>query len=216
MKYTIDRSDESLPGSKGRKGANSDAWIVFGSAQECEVMGPCAILLIEGETHDGGLSQVNAIMSTNYASFDQLIAILDWLRSQRPDSAYSRFCLFRIAFANPQVLGRTFGAPDAMHRLNRFGTMLASTVRGTDLVARDLSVFWILTPECNSDIVSGRLREIVVKVEEFELDVVQCSVGAHVFPLEHAKESNTRALLERLAKLPAAYKFEPAQNSGVS
>jgi hypothetical protein len=174
------------------------------------------MLLDEGEAHAGCFGQANAVMNTNYASFDQLIVILDWLRNQRPDSAYSRFGLFRIAFENPQILGRTFGAADAMRRLNQFGTILASTVRRTDLVARDLSVFWILTPECNSEIMSGRLREIVIKVEEIGLDVVQCSIGAHVFPLERADESSTRALLERLASLPAAYKFEPAQDSGVS
>ena len=155
-------------------------------------------------------------MNTNYVSIDQLIVVLEWLRNQRPDSAYSHFGLFRIAFDNPQMLGSTFGAADAMRRLNQFGTLLASTVRNTDLVARDLSVFWILTPECDSEIVSGRLREIVIKVEEIGLDVVQCSVGAHVFPLEHAKEANARVLLKRLAGLPAAYKFEPAQDSGIS
>jgi hypothetical protein len=155
-------------------------------------------------------------MNTNYASIDQLIVVLDWLRNQRPDSANSRFCLFRIAFENPQLLGSTFGASDAMRRLNQFGTMLASTVRRTDLVARDLSVFWVLTPECNPEIVGGRLREIVIKVEELGLDVVQCSVGAYVFPIEHANESTARVLLDSLTSLPTAYKFEPAQSSGVS
>lgn len=155
-------------------------------------------------------------MNIDYASFERLIAVLDWLRNQRPDSAYSRFGLFRIAFEDPQILGSIFGASDAMRRLNQFGTILASTVRHTDLVARDLSVFWILTPECDSEIVGGRLREIVIKVKEIGLDVVQCSVGAYIFPLEHANESSARVLLERLASLPASYKFEPALDSRIS
>lgn len=159
---------------------------------------------------------MNTTTNTNYVSFDQLIVVLDWLRNQRPDSAFSHFGLFRIAFENPQVLGSTFGASEAMRRLNQFGSMLSSTVRHTDLVARDLSVFWILTPECDAVIVSGRLREIVSKVEEIGLDVVQCSVGAHVFPIEHANESSARVLLGRLAILPPTYKFEPAQDSGNS
>jgi len=161
-------------------------------------------------------AKMNTATNTNYVSFDQLIVVLDWLRNQRPDSAFSHFGLFRIAFENPQILGSTFGASEAMRRLNQFGTKLSSTVRNTDLVARDLSVFWILTPECDAEIVSGRLREIVIKVEEIGLDVVQCSVGAHVFPLEHANESSARVLLARLASLPATYKFEPTQDSGIS
>ena len=155
-------------------------------------------------------------MSSNLASFEQFVVVLDWLINQRPDSAYSRFCLFRIAFENPQILGSTFGASDAMRRLNQFGTMLASTVRRTDLVARDLSVFWILTPECNSEIVGGRLSEIVVKVEEIGLDVVNCTVDAHVFPHENADLSSARLLLQSLASLPAAYRFEAGPERAIS
>ena len=155
-------------------------------------------------------------MNTNYASFDRLIVILDWLRNQRADSAHSRFDLFRVAFENPQILGRTFGAADALRRLNQFGTTLASTVRRSDLVARDLSVFWILTPECNTEILGGRLFQVVTKLEEVGLDVVQRSIGAHVFPLEHADKSSVRALLEYLGSLPAVYKLEPVADSGVS
>lgn len=144
------------------------------------------------------------------------MVVLGWLMNQRPDSAYSRFCLFRIAFENPQRLGSTFGAAEAMRRLNQFGTLLASTVRHTDLVARELSVFWTLTPECNAEIVSSRLSEIVMKVEEMGLDVVPCTVGAHVFPLEHAELSSARVLLDHLAGLPADHRFGAAQDYAIS
>ncbi len=148
-------------------------------------------------------------MSAKYASIDQFIVVLDWLITQRPDSAYARFCLFRVAFDDPQTLGQTFGASEAMRRLNQFGTLLAGTVRRTDLVARDLSVFWILTPECNSEILGYRISEIVIKVEEIGLDVVKCTVDAHVFPIENADVSSARVLLDSLASLPTVYRFEP-------
>ena len=160
--------------------------------------------------------RTHAYMGANCTSIEQFMVVLDWLIRQRPDSAYSRFCLFRIAFENPQTLGSTFGAADAMRRLNQFGTLLASTVRHTDLVARELSVFWTLTPECNSEIVRSRLDEIVMKVEELGLDVVPCSVGAHVLPLEYAEISGARVLLDHLASLPAHHRFGPAHDYAIS
>ena len=155
-------------------------------------------------------------MSAKYATMDQLVVVLDWVICQRPDSAYSRFGLFRIGFDNPEILGSTFGASDAMRRLNQFGKILAATVRRTDLVARDLSVFWILTPECNSEIMGCRIKEILIKIEEIGLDVVNCTVDAHVFPIENADMSGARMLLESLASLPASYRYEAAAERGIS
>jgi hypothetical protein len=163
-----------------------------------------------------GLRQGSSIMTARVTSLEQFMVVLDWLIRQRPDSAYSRFCLFRIAFENPQLLGSTFGAADAMRRLNQFGTLLASTVRHTDLVARELSVFWTLTPECNSECVRSRLSEIVLKVEELGLDVVPCAVGAHVFPLERTEAPSARVLLDHLAGLPASHRFGTGRDYATS
>ncbi len=154
-------------------------------------------------------------MSANYATIDQFVVVLDWVISQRPDSAYSRFGMFRIAFENPEILGHTFGASEAVRRLNQFGSILASTVRRTDLVARDHSVFWVLTPECNSEILGNRIREILIKVEEIELDVVNCTVDAYVFPLANVDLSNARLLLDNLAGMPTAYQFDMATVRGI-
>ena len=154
-------------------------------------------------------------MSAKYATTDELFAVLDWLMNQRPDSAYAHFCLFQVAFDNPQVLGSTFGAAAAMRQLNQFGAMLASTLRRSELVARALSDFWILAPQCNSDMVGCRLCEIAEKVEEFGLNVVQCSIGAYLFPLAPADVTNARMLLDRLKILPPAYKFDPTRDCGM-
>ena len=151
-----------------------------------------------------------------YAPIDQFAAVLDWVMKQRPDSAYSRYSIFRVGFEDPQLLGSTFGAADAMRRLNQFGSSLAATVRKTDIVTRQVSVFWVLTPECNADMVGCRLCEIVGKVKQFELDVGHCSVGAWLFPLPGATDSAASALLAHLGTLPPAFKFEPAEDCAVS
>lgn len=151
-----------------------------------------------------------------YAPIDQFAAVLDWVMKQRPDSAYSRYSIFRVGFEDPQLLGSTFGAAEAMRRLNQFGSSLAATVRKTDIVTREVSKFWVLTPECNADMVGCRLCEIVGKVKQFELDVGPCSVGAWLFPLPDIAELTARTLLTKLETLPSAYKFEPAQDCAVT
>jgi hypothetical protein len=155
-------------------------------------------------------------MTAKCTPLEQFMVVLDWLINQRPDSAYSRFCVFRIAFENPQMLGSTFGAAEATRRLNQFGTLLAATVRRTDLVARDLSRFWVLTPECNAECVRNRLHEILTKVEEMGLDVVPCLVGAHAFPLESAEASSARVLLNHLAQLPPDHRFGAVEDYAIS
>jgi hypothetical protein len=157
-------------------------------------------------------------MSARYVRFEELSSVLEWLTCQRRESADAHFSLFRIGFENPDVLGSTFGAPDAMRRLNEFGSMLAATIRGTDLVARDLSVFWILTPECNSDMVGCRLCEIVNGVQTFGLEVVDCSVGAYLFPLKDVDLAGvgTRKIIDRLQAMPPHFKFDPAHDCAVS
>lgn len=157
-------------------------------------------------------------MSARYVSFEELSPVLEWLICQRPESVFAHFSLFRVGFENPQVLGSTFGAPDAMRRLNQFGNMLAATVRRADLVARDLAVFWILAPECNADKVGYRLCEIVNGVEEFGLDVVESSVGAYLFPLKDVNlaGAGTRKIIDRLQAMPPHFKFDPAHACAVA
>src|SRR4030067_1074258 len=118
-----------------------------------------------------------------FAPIDQFAAVLDWVMNQRPDSPYSRYSIFRVGFEDPQLLGSTFGAADAMRRLNQFGGALAGTVRKTDIVTRDVSVFWVMTPECNADMVGCRLCDIVGKVKQFGLGGGACSGGGSRFPL---------------------------------
>jgi hypothetical protein len=150
-------------------------------------------------------------IGANYASIDQLTVVLDWLLNQRADSAFSRFFLFRVGFEDPRVLGSTFGAADAMRRLNEFGAAIAATVRRTDLVARSLSEFWIAAPDCNPDMVCCRLCEIAHKAEEFGLDVVECTVSAYKFPNALFDAKNGRTLLERMKHVPATYCFDPTK-----
>jgi hypothetical protein len=157
-------------------------------------------------------------MSARYVTFAELTPVLDWLTCQRPESVHAHFGMFRVGFENPQVLGSAFGASDAMRRLNQFGSMLASTFRRTDMVARDLTDFWIVTPECNADIVGCRLCEIAGGVKDFGLDVVDCSVGAYLFPLKDVDLAGVggRKVIDRLQTIPPHFNFEPAHDCAVS
>jgi len=157
-------------------------------------------------------------MSARYVTFDELTPVLEWLTCQRPESVHAHFSMFRVGFENPQVLGNSFGASDAMRRLNQFGGALAATVRRADLVARDLTDFWIVTPECNADMVGCRLCEIAGGVKDFGLDVVDCSVGAYLFPIKDVDMAGMagRKVIDRMRTLPPHFKFDPARDCAVS
>ena len=146
-------------------------------------------------------------MTAKYVPIDEFITLVEWLASQRSATTPWRFTLFRVGFENPDQIGTSFGAQEGMRRLNRFGAALASTVRRSDLVSRELSVFWVLSSECNAEVVTAKLRNIVDKVDEFGLDIVKCFVSAHVFPHPDLPQvTSGRQLLDSFERLSQAYR----------
>ena len=77
-------------------------------------------------------------MSAMYAPIDEFAAVLGWVLNQRPDSPYSRYSIFRVGFEDPELLGSTFGAADAMQRLNQFGRTLAATCESAGFSVDDV------------------------------------------------------------------------------
>lgn len=151
-------------------------------------------------------------MTAKYVPIDEFITVVEWLVNQRSASTQWRFCLFRVGFENPDQIGTSFGAQEGMRRLNRFGATLASAVRRADIVSRELSVFWILSSECNAEVVTAKLRNIVDKVGELGLDIVNCYVSAHVFPHPDLPQvSSGRQLLDTFENLSHAYRPVTAQ-----
>jgi hypothetical protein len=62
-------------------------------------------------------------------------------------------------------------------------------------------------------VVGRRLCEIVNGVQNFGLDVVDCSVGAYLFPLKDANLAGVggvRKIIDRLQAMPPHFKFDPA------
>jgi hypothetical protein len=142
------------------------------------------------------------IVTAKYASIDEFVSIVEWLIVQPDDAPQSRFSLFRVGFENPQLIGSRFGAQEGLRRLNQFGTTLASSVSRSDVVMRDLSVFWMLSPNHDVDFVRDRMGNIVRRIDEFGLDIVECHVKAHVFPHPQAiKVVDARLLLDRFEDL---------------
>lgn len=89
-----------------------------------------------------------------------------------------------------------------MRRLNQFGSTLASAIHHSDVVSRDLSVFWVLSPRGDIDLVRDRSDHLVKTIDEIGLDIVDCYVMGHLFPHPDAAEfADAIALLERFEHL---------------
>ncbi len=80
-------------------------------------------------------------------SHDKFLFTLEWLLAVT--IRYSdplQFGLVHIHYQNLAVLGETYGAKDASHKLDEVAHALRKAFRKTDLVARDGTDFWILVP----------------------------------------------------------------------
>lgn len=140
-------------------------------------------------------------MSAKYIPIDEFFPVVEY-RLAQSGAPQARFSLFRIGFEDPQLIGSRFGAPDAMRRLNQFGSALASAIHHSDVVSRELSVFWVLSPRGDAGLVRDRSDHLVRTIDEFGLDFVDCHVRGHVFPHPEAGGiSNAIALLERFEHL---------------
>ncbi len=152
-------------------------------------------------------------MTARYVPIDDFISLVEWLVRQRSEPTRWRFCVFRVGFESPELIGSNFGAQDGLRRLNQFGFTLASSVRRSDVVSRKLSVFWVLSSDCNTDSFSNRLQKLLGSVGDFGLDIVNCSVSAYVFPHpEVGQVSDGWQLLDTFDRLSQARRPETAPN----
>ncbi|MFY9327584.1 MAG: diguanylate cyclase [Georgfuchsia sp.] len=83
---------------------------------------------------------------------EKFLFILEWLlavANRYPTRI--QFNIVHINFANSRLLGDTYGAQEAVHKLDEVLHSLINGFRKTDLVARDGTDFWALFPYTSSD-----------------------------------------------------------------
>lgn len=149
---------------------------------------------------------------------DKFLYTLNWLAAllQRHPGCL-RFGLIHIEFETPHRLGETFGAKIATNLLASFADSLRQAFRSTDLVARDGSSVWVLTPLTEPDNVTSKVADILVISSADGLDLVERNIRVFSLPeqldvmqiqgsagnlFEHIKASGQGKTVAQFASIP--------------
>ena len=117
---------------------------------------------------------------------DKFLFTLDWLLEVTRRYAFPvQFDLVHVNFANPAVLGNTFGAQEAAGKLDTILDTLRTAFRKADLVTRDGVDFWLLVPDMPADGKhADRIQAIIEAASHCGLQIVERDISFFSLPLE--------------------------------
>lgn len=134
----------------------------------------------------------------NYVPLYQLTAVLDWLFRLREEDRSVYFALTGVEFGRVSKWSELYPddkvPPRAM--FDSVGRGLASRMRKADLVARDATVFWIVSVTHSTDSLFARIRALVESEGSVLLDRLPCTLHKFTLPFAHEGES-AKDFLER-------------------
>ena len=115
---------------------------------------------------------------------EKFLYTLEWLLAvTKRYTSQVQFGLVHISFANPRLLGDTYGAQEATHKLDQILINLQAAFRKTDLVARDGVDFWVLVPFTPTDeILADKVREIIAIASQNSLEIVERDISIFSLP----------------------------------
>jgi GGDEF domain-containing protein len=128
---------------------------------------------------------------------------LEWLLAVTERYASPiEFGLAHIAYGNRQVLGDTYGAEEAVRQLIEVSRSLRQVFRKTDLVARDGTDLWILTPYTPAtERISDKIMEIMEMASHHGLHVVDRDISIFSLPMADARQEANADILQFLMHL---------------
>lgn len=115
------------------------------------------------------------------AAADKFIALLEWTLSL--EKRYENLLqagLIRIAYNSQDVIDSTFGAMDAVNRLDEVENCLQQCFRDTDAIARFGTTFWVLVPMTEVDPVVSKAQSIIETASRDGLNIDRTDVQVHV------------------------------------
>ena len=120
-------------------------------------------------------------MQDDLDALNRFVTILDWLLAlqERHGEEALKLGLIHVCFHDQQKLGEAYGARDAHQMLAQLAARLRETFRRSDLVARDGTDFWILTPYTSPESVTERTAILVEIASKEGLDIVDRDIGLY-------------------------------------
>lgn len=139
----------------------------------------------------------------DFAAREKFLNTLEWLRSvtkRYPGKLH--FCLAHINFESANILGETFGAQQAAHKLDEISHALRRAFRKTDMVARDGADFWILVPFFPAEEkLVDKITYIIESAASEGLQIVERDISIFMLPNDAIKLAENTSALEFLTYL---------------
>lgn len=139
----------------------------------------------------------------DFAARDKFLYTLEWLLAvTKRYSGALHFGLAHINYETSKILGETYGAQIAAHKLDEISHSLRKTFRNTDLVARDGADFWILVPFTPAEEkLVDKIKYIIDTASQSGLQIVERDISVFLLPNDAAKLDENCTALEFLAYL---------------
>jgi len=132
-------------------------------------------------------------MQDDLDALNRFMTILEWLLAlQERHGADLNFGLIHVCFHDKQKLGEAYGARDAHQMLAKLAERLRKAFRKSDIVARDGTDFWILTPYTSPETVTHKATVLVEFASDDGLDIVDRDIG--LYRLSASTELPSQAL----------------------
>ena len=139
----------------------------------------------------------------DFAARDKFLYTLEWLLAvTKRHTGALHFGLAHINYETSKILGETFGAQKAAHKLDEISHSLRKAFRKTDLVARDGADFWILVPFSPAEEkLVDKITYIIGTASQSGLQIVERDISVFLLPNAAAKMDENCTALEFLAYL---------------
>lgn len=139
----------------------------------------------------------------DFAARDKFFYTLEWLLAvTKRYSGALHFGLAHINYETSKILGETFGAQIAAHKLDEISHSLRKAFRKTDLVARDGADFWILVPFTPAEEkLVDKITYIIETASQSGLQIVERDISVFLLPNGAAKVDENCTAQEFLAYL---------------
>lgn len=130
------------------------------------------------------LSETEVVtMKDDTAAWEKFLYVLEWvLAVQMRYASNLRHSLVCIDFHDQKKLGDTYGAKDALQMLVDLAGQLRSSLRKTDLVARNGTTIWVMIPFVTPESVLSKVSQIVEIAAGNGLDIVDRDISIYSIP----------------------------------
>jgi hypothetical protein len=139
---------------------------------------------------------------------DRFMVMLEWvlaLEKRHADALQPG--LVHIKYDPQDIRDLSFGAGDAAQKLSEVADCLTHAFRGSDLIAREGTDFWILTPFTQMDPVMEKVRQVISSAPKQGLAIAHSDVRIYLLR-DHlggaaSKIKAAQDFLDYLKSLPA-------------